>query len=397
MRGINATARADGLWRWLRLLPLLGCHNPERLEGLVQTMEPLAVEAAKERAATDLNCSAVKTTVLSREHGDLANQYNLHRVVYRIQAEGCQLSTVYAVACVPNAGAAPYPKAGAFSACSSAARRQSVPDAFDPRCGQREEGKISRYSIRAEPYEFEGDRARSALLIIDMQRDFVEPGGFGEALGNDVSPLRAAIEPTRKVLERARKLGMLVVHTREGHRICRPPAKIVRGRCIDPDRRCGRDGPAARAWRARARHRAKLYPVAGEPIVDKPSKGEFYATDLELILRDRGIASLIVCGVTTEVCVNTTVREANDRGYECLVLSDCVGSYSRVSDSRPGDDQGAGGHLRVGVRLGERARRSRHSLTSAAIVYAPCFPARSWVRGCVAPAVAASTASLPAR
>jgi nicotinamidase-related amidase len=189
---------------------------------------------------------------------------------------------------------------------------------------------MSRYSVPAEPYEFEGERAGTALLIIDMQRDFVEPGGFGEALGNDVSPLRAAIEPTRKVLERARKLGMLVIHTREGHRAdlsdC-PPTKIVRGR---GKTKIG-DVCAMGRLLVRGEHGhdivPELYPVAGEPVIDKPGKGAFYATDLELILRNRAIASLIVCGVTTEVCVNTSVREANDRGFECLVLSDCVGSY----------------------------------------------------------------------
>jgi biuret amidohydrolase len=189
---------------------------------------------------------------------------------------------------------------------------------------------MSRYTIRADPYEFEGERGRTALLIIDMQRDFVEPGGFGEALGNDVSPLRATIEPTRRVLERARKLSMMVVHTREGHRAdlsdC-PPTKLVRGRGKT------KIGDAAAMGRllVRGEHGhdivPELYPIAGEPIIDKPGKGAFYATDLELILRNRGIGSLIVCGVTTEVCVNTSVREANDRGFECLVLSDCVGSY----------------------------------------------------------------------
>ena len=189
---------------------------------------------------------------------------------------------------------------------------------------------MSRYSIAAEPYEFEGERPSTALVIIDMQRDFVEPGGFGEALGNDVSPLRAAIEPTRRVLERARKLGMTVIHTREGHRAdlsdC-PPTKIVRGR---GKTRIGDESAMGRLLvRGEPGHDivSELYPIAGEPIIDKPGKGAFYATDLELMLRNRGIRSLIVCGVTTEVCVNTSVREANDRGFECLVLSDCVGSY----------------------------------------------------------------------
>ncbi len=189
---------------------------------------------------------------------------------------------------------------------------------------------MSRYTIPAEPYEFQGERASTALVIIDMQRDFVEPGGFGEALGNDVSPLRATIAPTRRVLDRARKLGMMVVHTREGHRPdltdC-PPTKIARGR---GEIRIG-DAAAMGRLLVRGEHGhdivPELYPVAGEPVIDKPGKGAFYATDLELTLRNRGISSLIVCGVTTEVCVNTSVREANDRGFECLVLSDCVGSY----------------------------------------------------------------------
>jgi len=185
-------------------------------------------------------------------------------------------------------------------------------------------------TMQAEPYELEFDPQTTALLIIDMQRDFVMPGGFGEALGNDVTPLQATIAPTKKVLEAARKLGLLIVHTREGHRPdltdC-PPTKLVRGR---GKTRIGDPGPMGRILvRGEVGHDIvpELYPKAGEPVIDKPGKGAFYATDLELILRDRGIRTLIVCGVTTEVCVNTSVREANDRGYECVVLSDCVGSY----------------------------------------------------------------------
>ena len=184
--------------------------------------------------------------------------------------------------------------------------------------------------IEAEPYELEFDPKSTALVIIDMQRDFVMPGGFGEALGNDVTPLQATIAPTARVLAAARKRGMLVVHTREGHRPdltdC-PPTKLARGR---GKTRIGDPGPMGRILvRGEIGHDIvpELYPRAGEPIIDKPGKGAFYATDLELILRDRGIKTLIVCGVTTEVCVNTSVREANDRGYECVVLSDCVGSY----------------------------------------------------------------------
>ncbi len=141
---------------------------------------------------------------------------------------------------------------------------------------------------------------------------------------------RRPSRPRQRVLAAARKRGMLVIHTREGHRPdltdC-PPSKLERGR---GKTRIGDSGPMGRILvRGEVGHDIvpELYPQAGEPVIDKPGKGAFYATDLELILRDRGIKTLIVCGVTTEVCVSTTVREANDRGYECVVLSDCVGSY----------------------------------------------------------------------
>jgi nicotinamidase-related amidase len=189
---------------------------------------------------------------------------------------------------------------------------------------------MSPHKIKAEPYEFTFDPTTTALVIIDMQRDFVEPGGFGEALGNDVSILRTTIAPIKKVLEACRKLGMMIVHTREGHRSdltdC-PPSKLVRGK---PKRKIGDDGSMGRLLvRGEAGHDIipELYPKAGEIVIDKPGKGAFYATDFEAILRNKGIKSLIVCGVTTEVCVNTTVREANDRGFNCLVPDDCVGSY----------------------------------------------------------------------
>ena len=184
--------------------------------------------------------------------------------------------------------------------------------------------------VGAEPYEFSFERKSCALVIIDMQRDFVDPGGFGEALGNDVSLLRKAIAPTRKVLEAARKKGLLVVHTREGHRpdlSDLPLNKKLRGRLKTG---IGDPGPMGRILvRGEYGHDIvdALKPVAGEPVVDKPGKGAFYATDLDSLLHNRGIRQLVFCGVTTEVCVNTTVREANDRGYECVVLSDCVGSY----------------------------------------------------------------------
>ncbi|MGH6924360.1 MAG: cysteine hydrolase family protein [Propylenella sp.] len=184
--------------------------------------------------------------------------------------------------------------------------------------------------IQAEPYEFKFDPAAVALVIIDMQRDFVDPGGFGEALGNDVSLLRKAVPPTKRVLDAARRAGVLVIHTREGHRPDLAdlwPAKKERGKLKAG---IGDKGPMGRILvRGEYGHDIidELKPKAGEPIVDKPGKGAFYATDLSEILKSRGIKQMIVCGVTTEVCVNTTVREANDRGYDCLVLEDCVASY----------------------------------------------------------------------
>ncbi len=184
--------------------------------------------------------------------------------------------------------------------------------------------------VRAAPYEFAFEPQTCALVIIDMQRDFVEPGGFGAALGNDVSLLRRTIEPIRAVLDAARRREMLVIHTREGHRpdlADLHPAKHRRGRL---DLQSGDPGPMGRLLvRGEPGHDIipRLAPLPGEPVIDKPGKGAFYATDLGGILAARGIRQLVVCGVTTEVCVSTTVREANDRGYDCLVLEDGVGSY----------------------------------------------------------------------
>jgi len=185
-------------------------------------------------------------------------------------------------------------------------------------------------SFNAEPYALGFSPATTALLIIDMQRDFLEPGGFGEMLGNDVSLLRSTIEPTKAVLTAARAAGLAVIHTREGHRpdlMDAPPSKLARGNL---ETGIGDEGPMGRVLiRGEDGHGIipELAPLADEPVVDKPGKGAFYETDLHLILQNKGINTLIVCGVTTEVCVHTTVREANDRGYECLVLEDCVGSY----------------------------------------------------------------------
>jgi biuret amidohydrolase len=185
-------------------------------------------------------------------------------------------------------------------------------------------------SIDADPYPYEFVPAQSALLIIDMQRDFLEPGGFGEMLGNDVSQLRRTIEPNRKLLAAWRTAGLTVIHTREGHRpdlSDLPPAKRVRGHS---EHTIGDLGPMGRILiRGEPGHDIipELYPLSTEPVIDKPGKGAFFATDLHAILQNYDIRNLVVTGVTTEVCVNTTVREANDRGYDCLVPADCVGSY----------------------------------------------------------------------
>ncbi|HVY39931.1 MAG TPA: isochorismatase family cysteine hydrolase [Polyangia bacterium] len=189
---------------------------------------------------------------------------------------------------------------------------------------------MPKVTIQAEPGALEVDPARTAIVMIDMQRDFLEPGGFGESLGNDVSLLTKAIAPAKRLLAAARKLGMLIVHTREGHRpdlSDAPPAKVERG---SPSVRIGAPGPMGRILiRGEAGHDIipELAPAPNEPVVDKPGKGAFYATDLQSILQNRGIENLIVGGVTTEVCVHTTVREANDRGYRCVVAADCCGSY----------------------------------------------------------------------
>src|SRR6202035_602993 len=189
---------------------------------------------------------------------------------------------------------------------------------------------MPKVNLDAEPAPLSVDLGRAALVIIDMQRDFLEPGGFGAALGNDVSKLQAAVAPCKAALAAARRVGMLVIHTREGHRpdlTDAPPHKVERG---DPANRIGARGPMGRILvRGEPGHDIipELYPLPSEPVIDKPGKGAFYQTDLDLMLHNRGIDTLFVCGVTTEVCVNTTVREANDRGYRCIVLSDCCASY----------------------------------------------------------------------
>src|SRR6201990_2070307 len=185
-------------------------------------------------------------------------------------------------------------------------------------------------TIKAEPQPLAVVPERTALIIIDMQRDFLEPGGFGETLGNDVSQLARAVEPIASVLRAARGTGMLVIHTREGHLpdlSDAPPAKIERGA---PSLRIGDRGPMGRILiRGEAGHDIipALYPLDSEIVIDKPGKGAFYATELGETLQKYGIENLLVCGVTTEVCVNTSVREDNDRGYRCVVISDGCASY----------------------------------------------------------------------
>ena len=191
-------------------------------------------------------------------------------------------------------------------------------------------GPASTATLVAEPEPVELDWGVTALVIIDMQRDFMEPGGFGETLGNDVSRLAAAVQPIAAVLGAAREMGMLVIHTREGHLpdlSDAPPAKVERGA---PSLRIGDPGPMRRILiRGEPGHDIipALYPLDSEVVIDKPGKGAFYATELSETLQNYGIENLLVCGVTTEVCVNTTVREANDRGYRCVVISDGCASY----------------------------------------------------------------------
>lgn len=185
-------------------------------------------------------------------------------------------------------------------------------------------------SLSAQPQAIDLDLPHTALVIIDMQRDFLEPGGFGASLGNDVSLLRSAIAPCKALLSAARAIGMLVIHTREGHLpdlSDAPPAKIERGA---PALRIGSPGPMGRILiRGEPGHSIipELAPIDGEIVIDKPGKGAFYHTELGDLLKAHKIENLLVCGVTTEVCVHTTVREANDRGYRCVVISDACASY----------------------------------------------------------------------
>jgi nicotinamidase-related amidase len=183
--------------------------------------------------------------------------------------------------------------------------------------------------IRATPYPFFCDR-QTALLVIDMQRDFLEPGGFGAALGNDVAPLRSIVPTVRRLLEAFRARRLPIIHTKEGHapdlNDC-PPAKRARGRGT---LRIGDKGPMGRVLVLGEPGNdfvPELAPRHDELVLPKPGKGAFWRTPLNELLRHRGINRLVIAGVTTEVCVQTTMREANDRGYDCLLVEDATESY----------------------------------------------------------------------
>lgn len=188
----------------------------------------------------------------------------------------------------------------------------------------------STVDIKAEPFAFPARRDRIALIVIDMQRDFAEPGGFGESLGNDVSRITKIIPDVKRLIEGFRTAGLPVIHTMECHRPDMsdlPPAKRDRG---NPTLRIGDAGPMGRILIAGEPGTAilpELAPVEGEVVIEKPGKGAFYATELGDVLKAKGISQLVFAGVTTEVCVQTTMREANDRGYECLLAEEATESY----------------------------------------------------------------------
>ena len=184
--------------------------------------------------------------------------------------------------------------------------------------------------INALPYDFEFDSSSIALIVIDMQRDFIEAGGFGASLGNDVTRLQAIVPTVKKLIEGFRVAGVPVIHTRECHlpdlSDC-PDYKRNRG---EPSLRIGDDGPMGRLLikgEPGVEIIPEVRPADNEHVIDKPGKGAFYSTDLQQILTDMKIQQLVFAGVTTEVCVQTTMREANDRGYSCLLATDATESY----------------------------------------------------------------------
>ncbi|NKJ04290.1 isochorismatase family cysteine hydrolase [Rhizobium sp. SG741] len=184
--------------------------------------------------------------------------------------------------------------------------------------------------VPAQPFAFPLQRDAVALVVIDMQRDFAEPGGFGASLGNDVSRITRIVPDVKRLIEGFRKAGLPVIHTMECHRpdlSDLPAAKRNRG---NPTLRIGDEGPMGRILIVGEPGTAilpELAPIDGETVIEKPGKGAFYATELGDILGDRGIRQLVFAGVTTEVCVQTTMREANDRGYECLLAEEATESY----------------------------------------------------------------------
>jgi len=189
---------------------------------------------------------------------------------------------------------------------------------------------MNQIQVAAIPYPYQCPLQQTALVVIDMQRDFIEEGGFGSVLGNNVRPLAAIVPVVAQLLALARRHGLLVVHTRESHlpdlSDC-PPAKLRRG---NPFLAIGDAGPMGRILvRGEAGNQilAAVAPQAAELVIDKPGKGAFYGTDLQQQLQSRGITHLLFAGVTTEVCVQTSMREANDRGYECLIVEDACASY----------------------------------------------------------------------
>ncbi len=182
----------------------------------------------------------------------------------------------------------------------------------------------------AKPFTYEFEPGHTALVVIDMQKDFVEAGGFGETLGNDLAPVAAIVPVVGELIMLFRQKGLPILHTRESHRPdlsdC-PPAKRMRGK---PSLRIGDMGPMGRIL-VREEPGNQIVeacaPEPGEWVVDKPGKGMFYATDVDAMLKAHAITHLVFAGVTTEVCIQTSMREANDRGYECLLIEDATASY----------------------------------------------------------------------